>query len=368
MTKCVRAIALLTFPNVRKCEIAPRSHWRNEGSGRRVDYQPDMWKWLTSVFVGGTAPAPAAAPEAVRVTTPDAAASAPQATLQSAKSLRQDEALFLAGLVEPPPSKPEEFTKDDQLFLAGILKRWHAHKLEMPVLPKAALRLGAMLRKGNASVAEIVALLDSDPALSVEVLKAANSAAFASSAQTTSVKDAILRMGVERLQGILILAHMRTKVLRGGPFQGKAELLMELAVPLGTLASTVARGHRTAPDLCFVRGMLLHAEHLVILGALADVSRDHRRALLPGPLALIEAFSRHGEDIRRAVATAWQLDDLLLGSDDESDVWAEYAGLRHALIWRWLDRPLPRLAHCDPDTLTAALANVSPRLAGDRAA
>jgi HD-like signal output (HDOD) protein len=327
-----------------------------------------MVKWLARLFSGTTREVKAdTAPRAAAPAAP-AVSDAPPALPVTAKLLRAGDAEFLAALVEPPPCDADDLTKDDQLFLAGILKRWHAHKLEMPVLPKAALRLGAMLRKGNASVAEIVALLDTDPALSVEVLRAANSAAFAGSAQTTSVKDAILRIGVERLQGILILAHMRTKVLRGGSFEGKAELLMELATPLGTLASTVARGHATAPDLCFVRGMLLHVEHLVIIGALADVSRDHRRALTPTALALHQAFSRHGADIRRAVAAAWQLDDLLLGNDAEGDVSAEYAGLRHALVWRWLDRPLPHLVHCDADRLAAALTSETPRLASHRAA
>jgi hypothetical protein len=139
-------------------------------------------------------------------------------------------------------------------------------------------------------------------------------------------------------------------------------------MPLGTLASTVARAHRTAPDVCFVRGMLLHVEHLVILGALADVSRDHRRTLTPSTLALHQAFSRHGADIRRAVATAWQLDDLLLGNDQEGDVAGEYAGLRHALVWRWLNRPLPHLVHCDADRLAAALAGEAPRVASHVAA
>jgi hypothetical protein len=68
------------------------------------------------------------------------------------------------------------------------------------------------------------------------------------------------------------------------------------------------------------------------------------------------------------VAAAWQLDDLLLGNGDEGNVGEEYAGLRHALVWRWLDRPLPHLVHCDADSLTATLAEVSPRLTGDRAA
>jgi len=341
-----------------------------QASGGGVDYF-HMLKWLARLFTDGAEAATGSTPTVARIRDAEANDAKERDTPsqpEPVKPLRAGDAEFLAGLVEPPPCDADQLTKDDQLFLAGILKRWHAHKLEMPVLPKAAIRLGAMLRKDNASVAEIVSLLDTDPALSVEVLRAANSAAFAASAQTTSVKEAILRIGVERLQGILILAHMRTKVLRGGSFEGKAELLMELAIPLGTLASTVARGHRTAADLCFVRGMLLHVEHLVILGALADVSRDHRRTLTPSPLALHQAFDRHGADIRRAVAAAWQLDDLLLGNDDEGDVGPEYAGLRQALVWRWLGRPLPHLVHCDAERLAAALATEAPRVANHRAA
>ena len=284
-----------------------------------------------------------------------------------ARVLAPHEVEFLVGLVEPPQHQtPEELNKDDQLFLAGIRKRWHSHKLEMPILPKVAIRLGAMLRKDDLSVSEIVTLLDTDPALSVEVLRTANSAFYGSAVQTTSINEAILRIGAKRLQGILIMAHMKAKVLRGGSFQGKAELLMDLAMPLGELASTLARRNGVHSELCFVRGMLLHVEHLVILGALADVSRDHKRALVPTAGALHQAFDQFGHDIRVAVAAAWQLEDILIGSGP--DLADEYAGLRHALVWRWLRRPLPVLSHVDAEVLSAAMTGVHPRIPDERAA
>jgi HD-like signal output (HDOD) protein len=325
-----------------------------------------VFKWLSSLFASPappptSSPRPSPAPDGVVATQSEPAPPAGD------RILAPHEVEFLAGLVEPPPHQtPEELTKDDQLFLAGILKRWHAHKLEMPILPKVAIRLGAMLRKDDLSVTEIVALLDTDPALSVEVLRTANSAFYGSTVQTTSINEAILRIGAKRLQGILIMAHMKAKVLRGGSFQGKAELLMDLAMPLGDLAGTLARRNGVHSELCFVRGMLLHVEHLVILGALADVSRDHKRALVPTAGALQQAFDRFGRDIRTAVAAAWDLEDILIGSGD--DLAEEYAGLRHALVWRWLGRPLPQLPHVDAEVLKGAMAGITPRIAEDCAA
>src|SRR6266536_2935250 len=113
-----------------------------------------MLKWLTQIFAGSTtvpetdsSQAAARATEVSTVTVARkpttaerASASVDESAPEPAKTLRATDAEFLAGLVEPPPCTPEDFTKDDQLFLAGILKRWHTHKLEMPVLPKAAIR------------------------------------------------------------------------------------------------------------------------------------------------------------------------------------------------------------------------------------
>jgi HD-like signal output (HDOD) protein len=325
-----------------------------------------VFKWFSSWFAS-PAPPPTASPQLAPPAAVAVAAESVTAPTSGERILAPHEIELLVGLVEPPPHQPpEELSKDDQLFLAGILKRWHSHKLEMPILPKVAIRLGAMLRKDDLSVPEIVTLLDTDPALSVEVLRTANSAFYASTVQTTSINEAILRIGAKRLQGILIMAHMKAKVLRGGSFQGKAELLMDLATPLGELASTLARQNGGHSELCFVRGMLLHVEHLVILGALADVSRDHKRALAPTAGALQQAFDRFGRDIRIAVAAAWDLEDILIGSGD--DLADEYAGLRHALVWRWLGRPLPLLLHVDAEVLSAAMTGVHPRVRDERAA
>jgi len=329
-------------------------------------------KWLTRMFTPRPRPIPAPASRvssvdraAESVGTTDSAdttdSSADEARVSGLFSAEEEE--FLEEFLDPPhPRRLDEVETDDRLFLAGIRKRWHERRLELPVLPAAAIRLREMLRGGDVPVARYVELIETDSALHVEVLKAANSAFFAAGAPVTSTDSAILRMGLRRIESLLLMVQLRTKVLKGGAVQGKAELLMEMAPPLTFLASHIARHHPTQGNLSFIRGMLLHVEHLVILGAVADVSRDYRRSISPSVRALHEAFVQFGLVIRQAVAAAWTLQEILIGGQEDGNVADEYAGFRRAIICRWVGRPVPELPDVNPALLGRLITSIPPRV------
>jgi HD-like signal output (HDOD) protein len=271
---------------------------------------------------------------------------------------------FLDGLTSGAGAGPDALTEDDGMFLDGFASRLERRELELPRLPQVAIRLSQLLREGDKPAAEYVTLLNEDPSLSVEVLRAANSALYGATA-TTSLQEAVLRIGVSRLQAVLMMAHMKTRILKSGPFQRKAELLLDLALPTGALASALATDG-ASPGARFLRGVLMHVEHLVIIGAIADVSREHRVAVQPSVAGIHQAFEHFGAEVRGSVAAAWELTELLTGGDDAAGVAAEYAGFRYALICRWLGRPLPPLPGIPAARLEQALANVDARVAGGR--
>jgi HD-like signal output (HDOD) protein len=230
----------------------------------------------------------------------------------------------------------------------------------MPVLPDVAIRLAEMLRQADLPVNAYVSMLNKDSALSVEVLKAANAACYGA-ATTTSLEQAVVRIGLSRLQSVLMLAHLRARVLKGSSlFRRTGELLLEISLPLGFMASKLARVQGAA-DVRFVRGMLMHVEHMVVLGALSDISRERRIGILPTAGALHQAFVRFGPDIRETVSASWNLADVLLG-ERAMGMQAEYAGLRDALICRWLGRPLPTLLDVDADRLEQVMVQINPRV------
>jgi hypothetical protein len=269
---------------------------------------------------------------------------------------------FIDHLASPPPLvPPEDLTADDILFLEGLIRRLERAQLEVAVLPEVTVRLTEMLRQSDVPVSRYVELLRQDNALSIEVLKAANSALYANAARTNSLHDAVMRIGLTRLQGILMLSLMKARVLKAGTLRGHAELLIDMALPLAACATTVGKATGSAVDLCFMRAMLLHVEHLLILSTISDTGREHRAVITPTTGALMLAFARSGAEVRSSLALGWALEEILLHEEGEPDG-VDYAGIRRAVVCRWLRRPLPELDGVAPDVLERALAHVGPRV------
>jgi HD-like signal output (HDOD) protein len=328
------------------------------------DESLDVTGWLSKLFSGREEPP---APHDRRAqpsgSSPVPDSTPPPRSVAAGVPLSADQLTFLEGLIDPPHSRHlDELPGEDRWFIGGIQKRWHARQLELPVLSQAAIRLTTLLRSEHAPTAQYVELVESDSALTVEVLRSANSALFAASQPARSLEDAIRRIGLSRLGSVLIMAQLKKKVL-GGAVADKAALLMDLVPPLGVVASHLAKSERGDKHIAFMRGSLLHVEHMVILGAVADVSRDRKQPVRPTVQALLQACRQFGPEIRHAVATAWNLEHVLLGAGDEVELANEYCGFRTAILSRWLDRPLPELPDVAPARLMAALANVSPRVA-----
>jgi hypothetical protein len=259
------------------------------------------------------------------------------------------------------PMAAEELADDDILFLEGLIRRLEKAQLEVAMLPDVTLRLTEMLRRGDVPVTQYVSLINQDASLSIEVLKAANSAFYANSARTNSLHEAVMRIGLTRMQSILMLTLMKARVLKAGSLRAHAELLIDMSLPLASLASAIARSTNGPSDLCFMRGMLLHVEHLMVLGTISETSKEHRAVITPSTGALLLAFHRTGADIRRALAHGWGIEDILLRREDDGDH-VDYDGLRLALVSRWLRQPAPPLESIDGDLLDDLLSHVAPRV------
>ncbi len=78
----------------------------------------------------------------------------------------------------------------------------------IPVFRPVALKLLRLLDGGDNCVLEIAELLNSDPALSAEVLTRANSAAYASAHRINTIARAIVMLGTERTKALATKAAL----------------------------------------------------------------------------------------------------------------------------------------------------------------
>ena len=75
--------------------------------------------------------------------------------------------------------------------------------LEVPPLPKAAVRLLELIRQGEAHLEEISMVIESDTGLAVQVLRVVNTAMFGIPGQVSSIKKAVSILGLKSIEKIV---------------------------------------------------------------------------------------------------------------------------------------------------------------------
>ena len=84
-----------------------------------------------------------------------------------------------------------------------IHERVSANTLQLPVFHHVALKLMHILSKEDFSIAQVAQMIMEDQALASHVLRMANSAFFGGLSQVTTIRDAIVRLGVRQVTNIV---------------------------------------------------------------------------------------------------------------------------------------------------------------------
>ncbi len=84
---------------------------------------------------------------------------------------------------------------------------------DLATLPVVASKILHLLENENINIQMIARLVESDPALSIKVLRIANSPIFASRVEVTSLSQAIMNLGINRLSNIILSVSIFSKFM-----------------------------------------------------------------------------------------------------------------------------------------------------------
>lgn len=90
-----------------------------------------------------------------------------------------------------------------------MVKKIESGKLVLPAIPVTATKTIECLEAAELNVDRVTRLLESDPVLSLDVLRLVNSSAFAPKAPIESLTRAVTMLGAKRLRSFLITASAR---------------------------------------------------------------------------------------------------------------------------------------------------------------
>ena len=159
-----------------------------------------------------------------------------------------------------------------------------------PGLPKSGMKIMAILNDSNSSASELEKVFRYDPGLTANFLKLANSPYFGIPSKVSSVKQAIVLLGTNRLKQI-VLATSTSNVL-GKALPGydlKAGDLWRHSIAVSNAAVALAKYKKLSePNNIFTPG-LLHDVGKLVLGRFVEEHFEAIRQLVSNGVSLVVA-------------------------------------------------------------------------------
>jgi putative nucleotidyltransferase with HDIG domain len=146
--------------------------------------------------------------------------------------------------------------------------------IELPVLPEAAAQVRAiMARDGGAR--EIVGVIEREPALAAEVLRYANSIAYAGLREITDLQQAVMRLGLGAVEQTVLALSARNAFQATDKTQERLyRTLWQHSITAALAARRLApRSANFSAETVFLAGLLHDIGKLVVLRCLATMRR-----------------------------------------------------------------------------------------------
>jgi len=161
-----------------------------------------------------------------------------------------------------------------------IARRLRQQRLQLPTMPRVALRCLEMLRDRHATFGSLAEVISQDPVMTTRILRLVNSAAFSRRQVVTRLEQAVAQLGFSALRlAVVEMAAAEAFTSRNEGIRTRFKVVWEHCLAVAILAQEVASvtAGRTEPADAYVVGLLHDIGKPVVGVLLLEAERSLRK-------------------------------------------------------------------------------------------
>lgn len=166
--------------------------------------------------------------------------------------------------------------------------------IQLPVFNTVALELLQVLADHDAEITEVIDIINKDPALSIQILRMANSSAYAGRYRSETIKDSVNRLGGRQITSLAMAASQAALHTSELPIVNSVMQSLWLhshACARGCRSLAISSGYRKLADQAYLGGLLHDIGKLYLLKALEQIKLSEEIKFELDQETLLDVFS-----------------------------------------------------------------------------
>jgi HD-like signal output (HDOD) protein len=203
--------------------------------------------------------------------------------------------------------------QQDRSFLEIIEDYIASGKVVLPPFDKTAIRIQQEIRKKDVKISKIEKLIIADPAMSSQILKLANSAFFRGLSKVMTIRDAIIRLGLDEItRMVMVLSQKKLYDTKDRFIRGYRNILWQHALVCALVSQWIARqaGFEELTQEVFFASLLHDIGKLFLITVIEKIKLTKTASFIPSKAVINKIITTLHAQQGYNLLKQWNLPDI----------------------------------------------------------
>lgn len=191
-------------------------------------------------------------------------------------------------------------------------------EVDLPSMPDTAMRIYQVLQDPEADLKRVADTIKLDPIIAVRLIQVANSAMYRVGQPVESIKDAIMRIGINATRAVVISVVLKNLFTpQSTVIHRQLQNFYKHSIRVGAIAFTLAKHLKGFdPDEALLAGLIHDIGVVPIL-----IEADHNKALLDDEGNLTNILTHQSHEIGANLLRQWGFEEVFITVAEHADDW-----------------------------------------------